>query len=273
MLEVDYEEGTYETSFLYNSDGKLYRVICGYSVYTIDYSQLSSGVLVLDYDNTTYGEGAKTVVTLNAEGYAQKAEKTPYDSDEVSSVTEFTYDADGRLVKVVGTDDYGTLTSLFTYVGDNVEQLSSTSGDEDDDFTVKFSYSESSPEVNGLTLYGSIYGADIYELEYLGLAGYLGKSPAQLPTALTWYEPDGSFYGAVTWTTDADGYATKVSNAEGYTEFTWQENSGVDAIAAPVEGGAEAYYSIDGTRLSGLPQSGIVIVRSADGKVRKHVVR
>lgn len=268
ITEVEYNQN-YLTSFSYDESGRLNKIVDDTSVITIDYSNLANGKITLKnvdgYEISTFD------ITVNQAGQATSVTENDYEGDVIN--WEFTY-SDNKLVKIItqnGTDiEYANITWNDGLIASYVE----TESYDTDVTTATFSYTGITNRGN-MPLYDEVYGIDLDELEYIAMAGFMGDTPRELPTGVTYQDEDGRMNIIANWETDAEGYPTKLSSPQEpneHTLFVWEaDNSDVKTITIDNNSGS-SYYTIDGVRIDN-PTSGIVIEKKADGSTVKHIIK
>ena len=274
IVETEPGEENSVTRFLYDGSGRLYRVIEGvYSqdVYTIDYSDLADSRLKFMHDNTSYGISRSFDITLDATGKAVSAV-----CSQAEGNIDMTFTYDGNLLKAYtlkSADE--NLETIMTYTGGNVTSIEERySEDPDENMTFALGYTGTANR-GALRFMEWFYGLDMMGLGYVAEAGYMGDAPEYLPGEVTGEDADGLQQRVtLSWTMDGDGYPVRLvpeGDATGeQIEFEWENTAGADAVGTT--GCPEEYYGIDGVRVEN-PGKGIYIVRGADGKMGKRVVR
>lgn len=152
------------SSYEYDGEGRLSKIVDDYETVTFDYSRLAEGIITVtekdDYSSETY------VATLNERGYVEK-----FVEDEAGGGDTWTveYDADGRLVKLVIKDlnDVGAETYALTYVDGSLASWKYTDEREVGEYEEINAVVTNSEYENTVDFvnYDNLYGIDADQLE------------------------------------------------------------------------------------------------------------
>lgn len=265
----------YVTTFEYDSDNRLAKVISDESVYTFDYSKLATKKFIMTRTDT-YGGRVETIVTemtLNDEGLVVKA--IEIEDGEVDD-DYFTFDyTDGYLTSYRQVSPDEVEESKITYTDGVITKVENIDGESvTENETCSFEY-DGILNAGGLLLFDSLFDVDLDDFDYVGMTGMLGKAPAELPLKTTRTDLYGTESDIFAWTLDESGYPSKLKisyewGSESY-EFLWSQPSGI-AIIEGDGNGESTFYTIDG--LPATPTAkGILIMHRPDGSTIKVIRR
>ncbi|MDE5880812.1 MAG: DUF4595 domain-containing protein [Muribaculaceae bacterium] len=259
------------TKLEYDSEGRLVKASDDESVCTIDYSSLGEKKIGLTYVDVSDNDVTVFELVLNDDGLVESA-KEYFQGIMIASYT-FGYE-DGYLVNYKDIRGKQTEETRLTYDNGVIMRQDYIDGESAKDNSSKIFEYDGVLNTGNLMLFDELFGVDLDEMEYVAMAGFMGKAPAQLPVKYTEIEDNESEYGSFTWTLDADGYPVKLESRydreTDVTVFAWEaDNAAVGTVLMDKDMQPE-YYSIDGHKATS-DSKGIVIERCANGIVRKYI--
>lgn len=230
------------TSFVRNAEGLVteIRTTDGKTItFTyLSYSRMAGDdsrvVMAIDY----YGDRTVYDLTIGSNGFVSKSYVKmgePGDHEYEEGEWQFTYDAEGHLLKGIHTyiDYYGAGNYSVNLRWENGNIVKTWKDGEEEDWD-SYTYSYTSAEYptmlenkGALFMFESIYPVEVYEFEWLYYAGMLGKGPRNLAVSRTEVDEDGSYTEYFTWTLDENGYPTMFDvkdddhPGESTVRFTW----------------------------------------------------
>lgn len=272
--------GSEVTSFEYDGEGRLSKIVDSYETVSFDYTRLPEGIVKVTESDGHYSE--VYTATVNERGFVEK-----FTEDEAGGGDTWTmeYDTDGHLLKITIQDinDAGPEVYALTYASGSVTGWKYTDNREPGEYAEENAVVTSSEFENTVNFvsYDNLYGIDVDKLEYMEMAGFLGNAPVRFPAVVEITEQDGEKgRGVFTWTMDGNNCPVKL-RVEGTSgndseiteyEFVWSATGAVGDILAEGKTGIEAIYGADGLRRASL-QRGLNIISHADGTIRKVIIR
>lgn len=264
------------TTYEYDAEGRLAKVVDGESVYTFDYSQLASKKVIMTrvdtYEWSSEQEVTVTEMDLNDDNLVIKAiEIQNGEADEDYYVFEYT---DGYLTsyKYIMTDEVEE--TRITYTDGKITLVEEIDESESECETTTYEYA-GIMNPGELAMFDNVFNIDLDDIEYVAMNGMLGKIYTELPVKSVSKDEYGSSEATFKWSVDEEGYAIKLESSsewDNYTySFEWSDNSSVNTINAD-NAGSSQFFSIDGKSVAA-DARGIVIERRADGSAVKHYNR
>ena len=265
----------YVTSYEYDAEGRLVKVINGGSVYTFDYSELASKKFVMTrVDTYEWGDPETTVteMTLNDNNLVVKAvEICDGEIDEDYSTYEYT---DGYLsnYKYISPDEVEE--TKISYADGIITKVENIEESESECETITFEY-DGIKNPGEIVMFDNIFDIDLDDMEYVAMTGMLGKIYNELPVKAVSTYLYGSSEENFAWTIDAEGYASTLEITNEWNNykysFEWSGSAGVGSVSVDNTAGSQ-FFSVDG-KLVASDAKGIVIERRADGSSVKRINR
>ena len=265
----------YVTSYEYDAEGRLVKVINGGSVYTFDYSELASKKFVMTrVDTYEWGDPETTVteMTLNDNNLVVKAvEICDGEIDEDYSTYEYT---DGYLsnYKYISPDEVEE--TKISYADGIITKVENIEESESECETITFEY-DGIKNPGEIVMFDNIFDIDLDDMEYVAMTGMLGKIYNELPVKVVSTDLYGSSEENFAWTIDAEGYASTLEITNEWNNykysFEWSGSAGVGSVSVDNTAGSQ-FFSVDG-KLVASDAKGIVIERRADGSSVKRINR
>lgn len=259
------------TKLEYDSEGRLVKASDDDSVYTIDYSDLAEKKIGLTHVDVTDNDVTVFEMILNDDGLVESANE--YFQGVLTASYTFGYE-DGYLVNYKDIRGKQIEETILTYDNGMIMRQDYIDGESAKDNSSKLFEYDGIVNTGNLMLLDELFGVDLDEMEYVAMAGFMGKAPVQLPVKYTEIEDNESEFGTYTWTLDAYGYPVKLENKVGYETdtivFAWEaDNAAVGSVLMDKDM-ESVFYSIDGHKVTS-ESKGIVIERCADGTIRKYI--
>lgn len=255
----------------YDSEGRLIKASDDDSVYTIDYSDLAEKKIGLTHIDVTDNDVTVFELALNDDGLVESAKE--YFQGIIVASYAFGYE-EGYLVNYKDIRGKQVEETKLTYDNGVIIRQDYIDGESAKDNSSKIFEYNGVMNTGNLMLFDELFGVDMDEMEYVAMAGFMGKAPVQLPVKYTEIEDNESESGTYTWTLDADGYPVKLENKVGYETdtmvFAWEADNAAVGSVLMDKNMDSVFYSIDGHKVT-LQSKGIVIERCADGTVRKYI--
>lgn len=155
---------------------------------------------------------------LGKDGFVKHCDETEIYKGQVTGqeTWDFTYNGDGQLLTMLRSEG-GHEKTTVTYKDGDIVEVTEVSIDEPD-VKKSFKIFYTSPKVpspianKGCVMFYDALGIDVDEMDYAYYAGMLGKATKNLPVSQV--DKDGGKEYVTTWTINAQGYPTKLLDAD-----------------------------------------------------------